>query len=82
MGPLVRPAIEISRVSANVDHRVDRGTAAERSAARQVDPPLAQTLLRLGREVPIVLGLEQLRFTEGFDTADLNETAKLLSELA
>src|ERR1700730_19455979 len=54
---LVRPAIEISSVSADIDHSVYRGTAAECSAARQIDPPIPETPLRLGRKVPIVLGL-------------------------
>src|SRR5260370_9477067 len=62
---LVRPAIEINCVSANIDHGVHRGTAAECSAARQVDPTLPQALLRLGRKVPIVLGLEQLGIGDG-----------------
>src|SRR5689334_7738469 len=63
------PAVKISFVSADVDHGVHRGTATQRSASWQVDSPARQTLFRLGREVPIVLCLEQLR--EGGGHGDL-----------
>src|SRR3981189_382991 len=51
----LRPAIEIGCISADIDHGVHRRTAAECSAARQVDPSLSQTGLLLCCVVTVVL---------------------------
>src|SRR5260370_768449 len=65
----VRPDIEIRCVSADVDHGIHRRTSSQCFAPRQIDPSIPQTRLRLTREVPVVLGLEQLR--KGYGHTDL-----------
>src|SRR3984885_5280870 len=71
---LVHPSVEINWVSADVDHGVHRRTAAECSAARQVDPTPPESLFRLGLKVPIVLSLEQLGKGDGH--ADLRRVVR------
>src|ERR1700722_4821109 len=75
---LVHPSVEINWVSADVDHGVHRRTAAECSAARQVDPTPPERLFRLGLKVPIVLSLEQLGKGDGHaDLGRVVRTARL-----
>src|SRR5450759_1572476 len=55
----VGPAVVIGTVAADVDHRVDRTTAAEHAPAWQVEAPVVQPRLRLAFEVPVEARLKE-----------------------
>ncbi|MCY1376759.1 hypothetical protein D9M69_642750 [compost metagenome] len=48
-----RPAVEIARLAAHIDHAVDRGAAAERLAARIAQRPAVQSGVRFGLVQPV-----------------------------
>ena len=49
----VAPLVVVAAVAADVDHRVQRGGAAEHAAAREVDAAAVERGLGLGCEVPV-----------------------------
>ena len=49
----LRPAVEVGRRAAHIEHAVDRARAAHDPAARPFHAALAGALLGLGREVPV-----------------------------
>ena len=49
----LRPAVEIGRRAAHIEHAVDRARAAHDAPARPFHAPLAGALLGLGRVVPV-----------------------------
>lgn len=51
----LRPAVEVRRVAADVQHAVDRGGAAEDAAARPVDGAAGGAGFGLGGEHPVHL---------------------------
>ena len=59
--PVVRPAVVVEPVAADVDHPVHRARAAEHLPARPVDPAAVAGLLRLGVPGPVVLRERHLR---------------------
>ncbi len=59
------PAVVVERVAADVDHRVDRGGAAEDAPARKRDAPAVAVLFRSRVVVPVDLGPAELQVAEG-----------------
>ncbi len=53
----LRPVVVIGRVAAHVEHAVDRAGAAERLAARPLQPAVAAARLGLAEEIPVDFGV-------------------------
>ena len=59
------PFVVVEVVAADVDHRVDRGRAAERTPAGKRDPAVQALVLGGGVVVPVDLGARELQVAEG-----------------
>src|SRR5438552_3652908 len=57
-GTLRLPPVVVQRATADVEHRVHRARAAEPLPPRDVQRPPVHVRLRLGREVPVELGVK------------------------
>src|SRR5262245_25738508 len=55
LDPLRMPELGVMAAAAHVDHRVDRGAAAERSAAPDREPALLESRFRLRLERPDIV---------------------------
>src|SRR5262249_60684661 len=60
-GTVGRPLIVVGTIATDVDHGVHRRPTAEDLAAREIATPPAECGFRLGRVVPVVIGLEKSR---------------------